>query len=52
MTGAALFSLISVTVGFAALILWVYWPSRRERLEALGDIPFDDDNNTAEKPNE
>jgi len=45
MTGATLISLISVTVGFTVLVLWVYWPSRRERLEALAEIPFDDDNN-------
>lgn len=38
---ATLFSLIAVTVGFAALVLWVYWPSRRERLEALGQIPLE-----------
>jgi cbb3-type cytochrome oxidase subunit 3 len=31
-----------VTVGFAALVLWVYWPTRRNRLEALGRIPLDD----------
>ena len=57
MTGATLFSLISVTIGFTALLLWVYWPSRRERLEALAEIPFDNDNNESqvrsqEKPNE
>ncbi|HEY5645350.1 MAG TPA: cbb3-type cytochrome c oxidase subunit 3, partial [Pseudomonadales bacterium] len=53
MTAATLFSLISITIGFVALLLWVYWPSRRERLEALGDIPFDhDDNDSLEKPNE
>jgi cbb3-type cytochrome oxidase subunit 3 len=38
-----LFSLIAVTVGFAALIAWVYWPSRKSRLEALGRIPLDSD---------
>jgi len=50
MTVATLFSLISVTVGFTALLLWVYWPSRRERLEALGEIPFDDDNKQRPAP--
>jgi len=40
---ATLFSLIAVTVGFAALIAWVYWPSRKDRLEALGEIPLDSD---------
>ncbi len=53
MTGASIFSLIAVTIGFTVLVLWVYWPSRRERLESLGEIPFDNDNNEfSEKPNE
>jgi len=36
-------SLLAVTLGFAALVLWVYWPSNRSRFEAHGRIPFDDD---------
>ena len=57
MTGASIFSLISITIGFTALLLWVYWPSRRDRLEALGEIPFDHDDNefqerSKEKPHE
>lgn len=40
---ATLFSLLAVTVAFAALVLWVYWPSRRARLESLGQIPLDED---------
>ncbi len=43
---AAEFSLIAVTLGFIALVLWVYWPSRRQRLESLGHIPLDDDTDT------
>ena len=39
---ATLFSLIAVTVGFSALVAWVYWPSRRRKIEALGRIPLDD----------
>jgi cbb3-type cytochrome oxidase subunit 3 len=38
---ATLISLLAVTAGFAALVLWVYWPSRRARLESLGRIPLD-----------
>ena len=38
---ATLISLIAVTVGFAALVAWVYWPSRKSRLEALGEIPLE-----------
>ena len=50
---AALFSLIAVTVGFFALIAWVYWPSRRDRYEALGRIPLENDTEeSTEKPNE
>lgn len=40
---AAEFSLIAVTLGFIGLVLWVYWPSRRQHLESLGHIPLDDD---------
>jgi cbb3-type cytochrome oxidase subunit 3 len=40
---ATLISLIAVTIGFTALVAWVYWPSRRNRLEALGEIPLDSD---------
>jgi cbb3-type cytochrome oxidase subunit 3 len=37
------FSLLAVTVSFTALILWVYWPGRRERLESYGAIPLEQD---------
>jgi cbb3-type cytochrome oxidase subunit 3 len=50
---ATLFSLIAVTVGFALLVAWVYWPSRKSKLEALGEIPLDSDTEVeTEKPNE
>ncbi|MGE0620996.1 MAG: cbb3-type cytochrome oxidase subunit 3 [Pseudomonadales bacterium] len=50
---ATLFSLISVVVGFTALVVWVYWPSRKGRLEALGRIPLEDtDDNTEERIHE
>lgn len=47
---ATMFSLLAVTVGFTALVLWVYWPSHKSRLEELGRIPFehDSDNNNGE----
>ena len=40
---ATLFSLLSITLAFSALVLWVYWPSRRGRLESLGRIPLETD---------
>jgi len=50
---ATLFSLLAVTVGFIALVAWVYWPSRRARLESLGQIPLETSSeNTAENSNE
>jgi cbb3-type cytochrome oxidase subunit 3 len=50
---ATLFSLMAVTLGFTALVVWVYWPSRKKKLEALGEIPLDSDKEVAtEKPNE
>ena len=50
---ATLFSLIAVTLSFAALVAWVYWPSRKSKLEALGEIPLDSDTEVeTEKPNE
>ena len=38
-----LFSLLSLTLAFGALVLWAYWPSRRGRLESLGHIPLETD---------
>ena len=39
---ATLFSLLAVTVGFTALVAWVFWPSRRKRFESLGRIPLEE----------
>ena len=38
---ATIFSLLAVTIGFTALVCWVYWPSRRDRLESHGSIPLE-----------
>lgn len=43
------FSLIGVTVGFFVLVVWVYWPSRRERLEAHAYTPLDEDDARTER---
>lgn len=34
-------SLLAVTIGFTGLVIWVYWPSNRKKLESLGQIPLD-----------
>jgi cbb3-type cytochrome oxidase subunit 3 len=39
---ATLISLLAVTFGFVGLVLWVYWPSHKQELESLGQIPLDD----------
>lgn len=39
----AIISLLAVTLGFTALVLWVYWPSHKARLERLGHIPLTDE---------
>lgn len=36
-------SLLAVTIGFFGLLIWVYWPSHKNRLEQLGRIPLDDE---------
>lgn len=41
MTGSEI-ALLVVTIGFAGLLLWVYWPSNRSRLESYGAIPLDE----------
>jgi len=40
---AAEFSLVAVTIAFIGLVLWVYSPSRRGRIESYGSMPLDDD---------
>ncbi|MGI9325263.1 MAG: cbb3-type cytochrome c oxidase subunit 3 [Pseudomonadales bacterium] len=37
---ATLFSLISLTLGFAALLYWVLKPSNRGRWEEASQLPF------------
>lgn len=50
---ATLFSLLAVTIGFLTLVAWVYWPSRKSSLEALGQIPLESDTlQSPENPNE
>ena len=44
-------SLIAVTVAFIALVVWVYWPSRRQHLESHGSIPLDDEPENSQKTN-
>lgn len=39
------FSLLAVTLGFLALLVWVYSPSRKNRLESYGGMPLDDHDN-------
>jgi len=34
-------SLLAVTFGFIALVVWVYAPRRRDRLESYGAMPLD-----------
>lgn len=40
---AAEFSVLAVTIGFIALVVWVYSPGRRKRLESYGSMPLEDD---------
>ena len=34
---------VIVCIAFVGLIVWVLMPSNKARLESLGSIPFDDD---------
>ncbi len=36
---------VGVAIGFAVLVVWVLWPSNKQRLEDHGHIPFDADDN-------
>lgn len=38
-----LFSLLAVTLGFTALVTWVFWPSNKARMERHGSMPLDDE---------
>ncbi len=40
---ATIISLLAVTLAFSGLLLWVFWPSRRQHLEDQGRIPFADE---------
>lgn len=33
-----------VLLVFGGITLWAYWPGNKGRMEALGRIPLDDDN--------
>jgi cbb3-type cytochrome oxidase subunit 3 len=37
------YSIIPVVIVFCALVIWTYWPSRKDRVEQNGRIPFDDE---------
>lgn len=45
----AILSLLAVTFGFAGLVAWVYWPSRRSRMEQFAAIPLLDDQAASQK---
>ena len=45
---ATIFSLLAVTFAFLGLVGWVFWPSRRQKLESHGEIPFRDEEPTDE----
>jgi cbb3-type cytochrome oxidase subunit 3 len=38
-----LVSLLAVTIGFTLLVLWVYWPARKQQMERHGSIPLADE---------
>lgn len=40
---AAEISLLAMTIGAVLLTVWVFSPSRRNRLESYGAMPLDDD---------
>ena len=40
---ASEFSLLALTVSFFGMLIWVYSPRRRERLESYGAMPLEDD---------
>ncbi len=37
------YSLVVMTVVFAAIIVTTYWPGRKAKIEQRGHIPFEDD---------
>jgi len=38
---------VIVSIAFVGLLVWVLLPSNKARLESLGSIPFDDDEEQA-----
>lgn len=36
------FSLLALTVSFTGMVVWVYWPSRRDLMESYASMPLDD----------
>ena len=40
-------SVVTVLVGaaFLGIVIWAYGPSRKDRFEQDGNLPFDDENN-------
>jgi cbb3-type cytochrome oxidase subunit 3 len=49
MTLPALATVI-VSLAFVGLIVWVLWPANKARLEALASIPFNDDEQPRDAP--
>jgi cbb3-type cytochrome oxidase subunit 3 len=47
---AAEISLLAVTVAFVSLVVWVYWPTRRQRLEEHASMPLEDEPHSHGKP--
>lgn len=45
-----LLSLIAVSIGFLSLVVWVYLPRNKSRLEAFGHIPLSDEVDGGEAP--
>ena len=51
------FSLLAVTVAFIGLVVWVYLPRNKERMDSYGSIPLEEEttkltdrHTTEEKP--
>ena len=44
------FWLLWLVLLFLGIVAWVYWPSRKKRLESYGRIPFQDDDDHDEPP--
>lgn len=42
-TPIGLFVLVAFSLAFAAICVWALWPANRQRLNALGSIPLNED---------